>query len=283
MTLRGDDRALQRAIDEDPSYVLFNGREGSLVAENALRADLGETVRLFLGNGGPNLVSSFHVIGEIFDYVYPEGSTTTNRDVQTTLIPAGGAAMVEFQTQVPGTYILVDHSIFRAFNKGALGMLVVDGPENKTIYSGREVDEVYLAEKSPRAQAALKRVVNGDSLESRMARGEAVYQGTCSTCHQLDGRGLADVFPPLAESDYLMADKERSIEIVLQGLSGPIEVNGKPFNNVMVPLAYLTDHEIADVLTFVRNSFGNEGEPVDPEEGAEVRKRIKQPAESGHP
>jgi nitrite reductase (NO-forming) len=79
---------------------------------------------MFVGNGGPNLVSSFHVIGEIFDNVHTEGGSLANqRDVQTTLVPAGGSAIVDMKLDVPGTFILVDHSIFRAFNKGALGML----------------------------------------------------------------------------------------------------------------------------------------------------------------
>ena len=84
-------------------------------------------MRLFVGNGGPNLVSSFHVIGEIFDKVQYEGGTRFQENVQTTLIPAGGAAIVEFHIEVPGSYVLVDHSIFRAFNKGALAILKVDG------------------------------------------------------------------------------------------------------------------------------------------------------------
>ena len=144
----------KRAIGEDPAYVVFNGRDASLVGDKALPAKVGETVRLFLGNGGPNLVSSFHVIGEIFDVVYAEGGDALSRDVQTTLIPAGGSAIVDFALQVPGTYILVDHSIFRAFNKGALGMLKVEGPDNLTIFSGRQADEVWLPEAAPPAQAA---------------------------------------------------------------------------------------------------------------------------------
>ena len=252
---------MEKAIAEHPSYVLFNGRDGSLVGDGALVANVGETVRLFVGNGGPNLVSSFHVIGEIFDAVYPEGSREALHDVQTTLIPSGGAAVVEFAMQVPGTYVLVDHSIFRAFNKGALGMLKAEGAENKLVYAGRELDEVYLAQHAPEAVAALERAkaaeIVGETFEAQMQRGKAVYSGLCSTCHQMEGQGLEGVFPPLAKSDYLMADKARSIRIVLKGLSEPITVNGKLYTNVMPPLANLTDHEIADVLTYVRNSFGN--------------------------
>lgn len=265
---------MERAIDEDPSYVLFNGREGSLVGEGALQADVNETIRLFIGNGGPNLVSSFHVIGEIFDVVHPQGSPTVDRDVQTTLVPAGGAAIVEFQTEVPGNYVLVDHSIFRTFHKGTLGLLQVKGPENRLVYSGREKEGPYLAGAPSDSPAGASVAGGGDSPDASHARGQAVYQSVCSTCHQSEGQGLADTFPPLAKSDYLM-DKERSIRTVLQGLTGPVVVNGKTYNSVMPPLAHLGDREVADVLTFVRKSFGNEGDAVREEEVALVREALR--------
>jgi nitrite reductase (NO-forming) len=148
-----------KAEDERPPYVVFNGAVGSLVGDKALTAKVGETVRLFLGNGGPNLISSFHVIGEIFDAVYQEGGTRVNqRNVQTTILPAGGSAMVEFKVEVPGTYILVDHSLFRAFNKGTLGMLKAEGPQNLIVYSGKEVDAVYLGKQAVAGTEAEKRV-----------------------------------------------------------------------------------------------------------------------------
>jgi len=122
---------------ERPEYVVFNGRMGALLDDGAVKAKVGETVRLFVGNGGPNLISSFHVIGEIFDTVYTEGAMgggTPARNVQTTLIPAGGAAIVEMQVQVPGRFLLVDHSIVRAMEKGALGILEVAGAEPPDIF-----------------------------------------------------------------------------------------------------------------------------------------------------
>src|SRR5688500_4926256 len=140
--------SMEKAIDENPTYVLFNGSEGTLTGDKALAAKTGENVRLYVGNGGPNLVSSFHVIGEIFDKVWYEGGTHFQENVQTTLIPAGGAAMMEFHVEVPGSYVLVDHSIFRAFNKGALAILKAEGEEVKSIYSGKEVDEMYLGDRA---------------------------------------------------------------------------------------------------------------------------------------
>ncbi|MFO7546712.1 MAG: copper-containing nitrite reductase [Trueperaceae bacterium] len=125
---------MQRAIDEDAAYVVFNGSVGSMVGDDALQVDVGDTVRIFFGNGGPNLSSNFHVIGEIFDEVWLEGGTIVNHDVQTTAVPAGGATVVEFTVDVPGTYNMVDHAIFRAFNKGAVGQIVATGPENHTVF-----------------------------------------------------------------------------------------------------------------------------------------------------
>ena len=126
----------RKARDERPEYVVFNGRVGSLLGEGALKANVGETVRLYVGNGGPNLASAFHVIGEIFDAVYREGGLgrEPNRNIQTTLIPPGGAAIVEFRVEVPGRYLLVDHSLFRALEKGALGSLEVTGPDAQEIF-----------------------------------------------------------------------------------------------------------------------------------------------------
>lgn len=270
---------MQRAINEDPAYVVFNGRDGALTGNRALTANVGETVRIFAGNGGPNLVSSFHVIGEIFDRVYQEGGSTANSNVQTTLLPAGGSAVADFRVEVPGTFILVDHSIFRTFHKGTLGMLTVTGPENRTIYSGREVDEAYLGDQAPRPQVMAQAADGGSAVP-----GEVTFVGVCSACHQRTAAGLPGVFPPLANSDYLMADKRRSIEAVIRGLSGPIVVNGSNYNAAMPALANLTDHEVADVLTYVRSHFGNNGDAVTPAEVAAVRAATAPPPPTGaHP
>ena len=287
----------RKAEDERPSYVVFNGSVGALVGDKALKAKVGEKVRLFVGNGGPNLVSSFHVIGEIFDKVYAEGGVKVSQEqVQTTIVPAGGSAIVEFGLEVPGTYILVDHSLFRAFNKGALGMLKVEGPENLLVYSGKEVDAVYLgrqAEGSSEAErrlasleAARAAAIGADpkianlSKEIQMERGKGVFMQTCFVCHQMDGQGIPGQIPPLAGSDFLAADKERSIRIVLQGLTGEVVVKGKKFNGVMTPLNNLTDPEIANVLTYVRNSFGNSGDAVKAEDVRRLRAEMPTAAPS---
>lgn len=125
----------QAYLDGKPQYIVFNGKTGALT--NNMEAEVGDTVRMFVGNGGVNLISSFHVIGEIFDRVYREGDLVTApaEGLQTTLIPAGGAVMIEFKLEYPGKYILVDHALARV-DRGAWGVLQVSGEANPEIYNG---------------------------------------------------------------------------------------------------------------------------------------------------
>jgi len=256
---------MAKAIDEKPDYVVFNGSVGSTTGDQALTATVGENVRFFVGDGGPNLTSSFHVIGQIFDTVWAEGNMSVpTHNVQTTMIPAGGSAIAEFKLSVPGTFILVDHSLSRAFNRGALAQLKIGGDENKTIYSGKTSDEVYMpegagarvAEQSPQAPAAKNKV-------ERIKVGESVFVNNCQACHQANGAGVADAFPPLAKSDYLNADKVRAIKAVTGGLEGKLTVNSKTFNGVM-PAWDLPDEDIANVMTYIYNNWGNSGLEVRP-------------------
>ncbi len=124
----------ERASDELPTYYTFNGAVGALTKEHKMEAMVGETVRIFFGVGGPNKVSSFHVIGEIFDTVYAEGSlSSTKKDIQTTLVAPGGATAVELKLEYPGTFVLVDHALSRV-GKGAAAALHVSGPADGAIY-----------------------------------------------------------------------------------------------------------------------------------------------------
>ncbi|NUN11535.1 nitrite reductase, copper-containing [Candidatus Micrarchaeota archaeon] len=124
--------SFEKMTDENPSFVVFNGKVNSL--DGQMKAKVGDKIRLFVGNGGVSLSSNFHVIGEIFDKVYVEGGSLINENVQTTLIPAGGSTIVEFTVEEPGSYLLVDHALNRV-NKGAIGVLVVEGEHNDEIYS----------------------------------------------------------------------------------------------------------------------------------------------------
>lgn len=134
----------EKMLDEAPEYLVFNGAVGALTEEFPLQAEVGDTVRIFFGVGGPNYVSSFHVIGEIFDRVYDLASLTAPplTDVQTSIVPTGGATVVEFTVDTPGSFILVDHSLSR-LERGLAGFLQVEGPEQPEIFSGNLTGEGY--------------------------------------------------------------------------------------------------------------------------------------------
>src|SRR5690606_25700447 len=167
-----------------------------------------------------------------------------------------------------------DHAIFRAFNKGALGELVVTGPTDSAVYSGRTYEGIYRPEGSavqtmpstndsaPRARTTAEQV----------AFGQRLFESTCAACHQPDGKGLAGAFPPVAGSDFLNADRDRAIATVLHGRSGPITVNGEVFDAVM-PALGLSDEQVANVLTYVYSQWGNNGTVVRPADVAAVRAR----------
>ncbi|MDP3235743.1 MAG: c-type cytochrome, partial [Myxococcales bacterium] len=278
--------SMKRAIDERPSYVVFNGSALSMVGDRAIKGKVGETVRLFVGNGGPNLVSSFHVIGEIFDRVYTEGGIKAQEHVQTTLVPAGGSAIVEFKLDTDGTYILVDHSIFRTFNKGSLGMLKVEGPGNKAVYSGKEVDETYLGDESVATSIAA-----GPAKAAAAATkpdGKALFMTSCAMCHQAEGQGVPGAFPPVAKSDYLntIANSKRQelVEIVLRGRTGKITVNSTEYNGVMTAVAGLDDEKLATLLTWVSNTWGNKAPAFTTDEVKKLREALPPvaPAVGGH-
>ncbi|MBT6440391.1 MAG: c-type cytochrome, partial [Flavobacteriales bacterium] len=192
---------------------------------------------------------------------------------QTTLIPAGGAAIVEFKVDVPGTFIIVDHSIFRAFNKGALGMLKVEGEENKRLYSGKQVVGIYNPEggyiQDMPDEVAPEPIV-AMSVAERIDAGKQIYSQTCFACHQAEGQGVDNAFPPLAKADYLNDDIERAIEIVLFGKRGEITVNGNKYSNVM-QRQRLSDEEVANVLTYIYNNWENNKAEVTPNMVAKVR------------
>ncbi|MDM9584816.1 MULTISPECIES: copper-containing nitrite reductase [unclassified Nostoc] len=127
--------SVDKLLKEQPEYFVFNGASKALVEKSSLHAKVGEKVRIFFGVGGPNYTSAFHVIGEVFDRVYPEASLTSTplTNLQTTSVPPGGATMVEFKVEVPGRFMLVDHALSR-LEKGLVGHLIVDGEPQPNIY-----------------------------------------------------------------------------------------------------------------------------------------------------
>jgi nitrite reductase (NO-forming) len=181
---------------------------------------------------------------------------------------------------------MVDHSIFRAFNKGALALMEVSGDARADIYSGKQADESYLSDKvgdlAPVAAAAEAKAAGKLTKEQQIAAGGALFKGTCSVCHQDSGQGIPDVFPPLAKSDYLLKDPKHAIDVALNGLTGKVTVNGKTYNSVMPPMSQLNDDEIANILTYVLNSWGNDGGAISKEDVQKVRASTKRPEGAAH-
>ena len=151
-------------------------------------------------------------------------------------------------------------------------MLNVTGEENLDVYSGQQIDEIYLPEggavqeiESSQPAAPVAR-----TKADRIDIGSRLYSQNCAACHQPEGQGLTGAFPPLAGSDYLLTDTGRAINGVINGISGEIIVNGTTYNGVM-PAVRLSDEEVANVLTYVLNAWSNDGGEVSPQDVQGVR------------
>ena len=150
-------------------------------------------------------------------------------------------------------------------------MIKVEGAENKDIYSGKIADNVYLPEGGAIQNINDKeQVMTAQTLEDRIKMGKNTFNQICAACHQHDGKGVAGAFPPLAASDWLNQDSKRAISVVKNGKSGPITVNGANYNSVM-PALGLSDEDIANVLTFVYNSWGNSKKVVTKKDVSSVK------------
>ena len=127
--------SIDNLLNEQPTYYVMNGAFKALTGDNALQVEVGDSARIYFGVGGPNKISSFHVIGEIFDHVYQDAAleSTPLENVQTVLVPPGGATVVDLTFEVPGSYIMVDHALSRV-DRGAAGIIQVTGPEDHDIF-----------------------------------------------------------------------------------------------------------------------------------------------------
>ncbi|MCX2740946.1 c-type cytochrome [Pontibacter anaerobius] len=123
---------------------------------------------------------------------------------------------------------------------------------------------------SPTEPAA---AIQADTLKESLKRGEKVYMANCQSCHMPEGEGIPATFPPLAKSDYLMKDQKRAIGTVLHGLSGEITVNGEKYSMDMPAMSYLSDEEVADVLNYIQNNWGNKAKAVTPAQVKAERKK----------
>ncbi|MCA9830327.1 MAG: copper-containing nitrite reductase [Dehalococcoidia bacterium] len=231
-----------KLLAETPTYVTFNGNTQSLTGEGTLQAETGDTVRIFWANGGPNLTSSFHAIGEIFDKVYEYGTFDRRNaiaHVQTVLVPPGGAAVVEFKTDVPGVYKLVDHAISRV-SKGAVGLLEVKGKERPDIFrevtatpepgTTAEPTTTATATAAATTAAATAEVLSGDipveMRDNSFAPKTMTVAAGSTVTFQLDNVGKAIHNMQIANSagDYDAADAVKSDpELIRPGEKGELE------------------------------------------------------------
>ncbi|MBM3267462.1 MAG: nitrite reductase, copper-containing [Candidatus Sericytochromatia bacterium] len=177
--------SFDKMLAENPDYVPWNGRIGSLTGANALKTKVGESVRFYVGNAGLNLVSSFHIIGDHLEKVYSEGSLDSPPllNVQNHVIPAGAAAVVDTIFEVPGDYPLVDHSLGRTFNKGTLGIINVDGPPRPDIFK--------LVSTGPLQDG------NGKAEAPKIKVAAKVALAECAACHDIGPAKRKIVGPPL--------------------------------------------------------------------------------------
>jgi mono/diheme cytochrome c family protein len=129
------------------------------------------------------------------------------------------------------------------------------------------------AQKNP-AKTKSSTTSSSSSLKTSIERGSIVYKATCLTCHQVDGGGVPRMNPPLIKTKYVLGDKKQLITILLKGLNEPLEIEDDEFHNPMPPQPQLTDQQIADVLTFVRNNFGNKASAVSTTEVKNVRAKV---------
>lgn len=238
----------QALFDEEPRFVTFNGRADALVGENGLTMNVGERARIYFVNEGLNLVSSFHPIGSQWDLVYPEGATHAANPVvrgsQTTLVPAGGATVVELDALVPSTVILVDHALVRTFYKGAIGTIEIIGDDQPELFGipGQQPGGSDPGTGAPD---------DGGSVEN----GQALFTQTCAACHAPDASGVAGLGPSLINNEFTSGlSDEELVEFLKVGR--PVD---HPDNTTGVAMPArggnpgLTDSDLADLAAYLRS------------------------------
>jgi len=166
-------------------------------------------------------------------------------------------------------------------------MLKVSGNEDLAIYSGKQKDQVYFGSddededqdlfSGPLNLKSLPEIDNTQHINNEygldpIELGKSIYTTTCFACHQLNGEGMPGVFPPLAKSDFLNKNKEVAISAIINGLTGEVTVNGKTYNGIMPP-QNLNNKQVAAVLTYIYNQWGNSGKKVSEDEVAEIREK----------
>jgi len=251
----------QKMKDERPDEVVFNGAAFQY-KDHPLTAAPGKLVRIYFVNAGPDLWSSFHVIGGIFDKVYPGGDAADAvSGVSTYTVGPGAGAIFDITLGQPGNYVFVDHDMAHAII-GAQGVLQV----GDAAAIAAEKPPIAVAS-APAAPAAVAPPPSAPAATGPYkfdpAHGAALYASTCSACHQATGMGLPGAFPPLkGDPVVLNPDPTEQIETILNGAHGR-SIGGTTYPSAMPPFgAALNDADVADIINHERTSWGNQGKPV---------------------
>jgi nitrite reductase (NO-forming) len=247
----------EKMSEERPDEVVFNGAAFQY-REHPLPATTGERIRLYVVDAGPNLWTSFHVIGAIFDAVYPDGDAAhALNGVSTYTIGPGAGAIFDLIVDQPGEYPFVDHDMAHA-SKGAIGVLDVrsatgEAPAKPQITSAP----------APAAAVAATPSAPASPYKFDAAKGAELYGARCAACHQPTGMGIAGAFPPLKDNAAVLdANPAKQIDTILHGLQGA-DVGGTVYATPMPPFgSLLNDTEIADIANHERTSWGNQAKQV---------------------
>ena len=240
---------------ERPDEVVFNGAAFQY-RDHPLPATPGKRVRIYFVDAGPDLWSSFHVIGAIFDKVYPDGDPAhALSGVSTYTVGPGDGAVFDLVIDDPGKYAFVDHDMAHAMI-GAQGILQVGKP-------GAPPPEEAAAPAPAATAAAAAPPEPAGPYTFDPAKGASLFAANCSACHQATGMGLPGAFPPLKDNQVVLdADPTKHIDTVLRGLHGE-NVGGTVYQTPMPPFAgTLNDAQIADIINHERTSWGNQGKQV---------------------
>ncbi len=240
-----------------PDEVVFNGAAFQY-RDHPLTAKPGDLVRLYVVNAGPNLWSAFHVIGGIFDKVYPGGNPAQAIDgVSTHSVGPGEGAIFDLRLDEPGKYPFVDHAMAH-MQLGAQGVLLVQQPGEALAKP-----DISKAAASAGAAATPPPAPATGPYAFDAARGAQLYATNCAACHQATGLGLPGAFPPLKDNAaVLSSDPAKQLGVILHGLHDEV-LNGVSYPSAMPPFAdALNDADIADIANHERSSWGNQGKPI---------------------
>ncbi|HLI17456.1 MAG TPA: multicopper oxidase domain-containing protein [Rhodanobacteraceae bacterium] len=262
--------------EERPDEVVFNGAAFQY-RDHPLPVEAGKRVRIYFVNAGPDLWSSFHVIGAIFDKVYPDGDPAhALSGVSTYTVGPGAGAIFDLVIPDPGKYAFVDHDMAH-MGLGAQGLFDVLRPGEKPPATSAFSPAPASTTAAPIASAAPAPSAPSGPYKFDAARGASLYAANCSACHQATGTGLPGAFPPLKGNPAVLdADPATQIDTILHGAHG-VPIAGITYPSAMPPFgSTLNDADIANIANHERSSWGNQGKLITADQVKAMR--AKEPA-----